>query len=55
MDYEQRFLEQLIDSFMAAGDITENEAILKIEKMKKEEPEEYQKELNEWFDIVHPY
>ena len=55
MDYEQRFLEQLIDSFIAAGDITEDEAILKIEKMKKEEPEEYQKELNEWFDIVHPY
>lgn len=55
MDYEQRFLEQLIDSFMAAGDITEDEAILKIEKMKKEEPEEYQEELNEWFDIVHPY
>lgn len=55
MDYEQRFIEYLIDSFMAAGDITEKEAILKIEKMKKEEPEEYQKELNEWFDIVHPY
>lgn len=55
MDYEQRFLEQLIDSFMAAEDITEDEAILKIKKMKKEEPEEYQEELNEWFDTVHPY
>ena len=55
MDYEQRFLEQLIDSFMVVRDITEDEAILKIEKMKKEEPEKYQEELNEWFDIVHPY
>ena len=55
MDYEQRFFEHLIDSYMAAGDITEDEAIFKIEKMKKEEPEEYQEELNEWFDTVHPY
>lgn len=55
MDYEQRFFEHLIDSYMAAGDITEDEAILKIEKMKKEDPEEYQEELNEWFDTVHPY
>ena len=55
MDYEQRFFEHLIDSFMAAEDITEDEAILKIEKMKKEEHEEYKEELNKWFDIVHPY
>ena len=57
MDYEQRFLEQLIDLFMVVGDITEDEEslILKIEKMKKEEPEKYQEELDEWFDIVHPY
>ena len=55
MDYEQRFFEHLIDYYMNVEDITEDEAILKIKKMKKEEPEEYQEELNEWFDIVHPY
>ena len=55
MDYEQRFFEQLIDSYMNVEDITEDEAILKIKKMKKEEPEKYQEELNEWFDAVHPY
>ena len=51
MDYEQRFFEQLVDSYMAAGDITEDEAIFKIKKMKKEEPEEYQEELTSFIRI----
>ena len=55
MDYEQRFFEHLIDSYMNIEDITEDEAILKIKKMKKEEPEKYQNKMNEWFDTVHPY
>ena len=49
------FFEHLIDSYMNIEDITEDEAILKIKKMKKEEPEKYQNEMNEWFDAVHPY
>ena len=39
---------------MNTEDITEDEAILKIKKMKKEEPAKYQNEMNEWFDAVHP-
>lgn len=55
MDYEKRFFEHLIEAYIHVLDITRDEAILKIKKMKEEEPEKYQNEMNEWIDIVHPY
>ena len=55
MDYEKRFFEHLIETYMHVLNITRDEAILKINRMKEEEPEKYQDTMNEWFDIVHPY
>jgi len=55
MDYEKRYREEMIETYMKHQGLTREEAEWKFDGFKHNFPDLYNKQFNKWFDEVHPY